>query len=125
MRTTLLVATFLVLVVGCNHPREWQARFPEGLNPFSPTPRICFPVEAGEQTMVTLFDVQGTLRAVLFDTTLTENHNICIVDSAYYRSGSTDTHASPLSFNSLEDGVYFYKVETPDSAYTRNILMMR
>ncbi len=118
MRTVAVLVIFVVLINGCNHPRK-------GPYPFSPMTSICFPVKADEQTKVTLFDVQGALRAVLWDTTLAEACTICTRDSTYYCMDSGETHTSPFSFPFLETGIYFYKVETPDSSYTRKTVIMR
>jgi len=113
-------------ISGCNYPDvRFEASGGKRPASFGPSVIPCFSLETAGHAKGTLSDVNGDLQAVFFDTTYSEPCTICVVNSDRPRSDSTDNFTIPYSFNSFEDGVYFYKVETADTAIVRMLILMK
>jgi hypothetical protein len=124
----LIVLIVLALLVSqCTLPRRSSPK-PEGgwPNPFSPTSSINLREFVGQYVTVTVFNIRGENVGVAHDGIL---DSVGKVDMTEFVRVTLDSAGTPdttmVSDSSLTSGVYFYRVKTQDTVFTKKMVLMR
>ncbi len=124
MKRLIAVSIIALACAACQRPRQtaW-----EGQNPFSPpTYRISLAGLSGKEITVTLFDLAGKEVGIVFQGIVDSSESVDITRLVKITADSLSAPDTTIVFmDNLPGGVYFYRVKTAESSYTKQLVVVR
>lgn len=110
----LIVLAFLMSQCSAPHQAgEWP-------HPFSPISRISLKEFVGQHVTVTVYNTLGESVGIAHDGILDSVGEVALTKFVNVTVDSTGTpDTTVVSDSSLTSGIYFYRVETPDTVFNR------
>jgi len=120
----IVAGTCLVLVfIQCYSHPDYRLNGP---HPYSPVRQIRLTGFSGKWVAITLYNVAGETQGIVFEGTLDSTESIeltRLINVTTDSAGVPDTSFTP--WESLADGVYFYRVKTGDTTFTRKMVVLK
>lgn len=98
---------FGILFFGCPS-RHLKINSGESGNPFCPSTTITYSLKDTQKVCLVVYDVTGK-----------------VVDTLVNQTQESGQHQVNPNFSSYASGVYFLKITTPDTSYTKKMLMVK
>ena len=93
--------------------------------PYSPVTTISFEVDSCAHVTLTLYSILGEAVGVPFDSIACGRVNLDLDIPRVVRDSLTGRDDTLFSIAGLESGIYFYRLETSDTAVTKKMVIMK